>query len=127
MSATNSDRGGLDRAVKTFSIDEDETLQLIATTPDGETRQIGRIHRPGEYALVHSDVLVPSTPRTRPVEYSEDLDIEEFRVLGETVTVGSKGDVGDRTVMLDTDDEGPPVSKFGFAGLYGMFYVPFKK
>lgn len=85
---SDSGERAMDRAVKTFGLDEDETLQFVATTPDGEMRQIGRVARPGEYAVVYTDVLVSSSPSLRAVNESEQLDVEHLSVVGDTVTIG---------------------------------------
>lgn len=90
---TDSDpeRAGMARAVKTFGLDEDETLHLVATTGMGVSRDIGQVHRPGELAVVKTDQLLSASRTAEPVDESEQLDVQEFSVVGDTVTIESDG------------------------------------
>jgi len=119
MSTTTTN--GMERAVKTFGVDEDETLQLVAVGHNGKVRQIGTVHQPGEFALMPTNALVPKVDTSL---VGGELDVGDLKVVGQTVTIGPDDDM---TVVLDIDAPGEPVVSYPYPGVYGLLHVPFEK
>lgn len=119
MSTTTTN--GMERAVKTFGVDEDETLQLVAVGHNGKVRQIGTVHQPGEFALMPTGALVP---QVNAKQSGGELDLGDLKVVGDTVTIGPKDEM---TVMLEVDAIGKPVATYHYPGVYGLLHVPFEK
>lgn len=104
-------------SVRIFEADEDERVIMIAGRGEMDQRTIFSGHLDGRYAVVPIDELDYARP-----DYSEEMDVADLEVLGQTTTI-EPGELSTMT-LLQNDEV---VVRGGDPGIYGLLRIPFER
>lgn len=109
---------GMNR-LRTFEIDEDEQLVVMAGRGEMDQRFIYRGSASGRFAIVPIEEIEADWQRP---DYGDKLNVEGLEVVGDSATV----DPGEQSTMTLLEDE-TIVEQSSTPGVYGLMRIPFKR
>lgn len=104
--------------LRTFEIDEDEQLVVMAGRGEMDQRFIYRGPASGRFAIVPIEEIETSWQRP---DHADKLDVEGLEVVGESATV----DPGEQSTMTLLENE-TIVEQSSTPGVYGLMRISFE-
>lgn len=106
--------------LRTFEVDDDETLVVLAGRGEMENRTIFQGRTSGRYAIVDVEELTAS-PTWKQPEYIEELNLDDLSFVGDSFVLPPEASFSYAII----GEEGEVVTRLTDPGVYHSLRVPF--